>query len=93
MDQLLEQANGNIEIIENALGIEHDVWRNQIKSGDRILRIDFTPTESSGLRIPDGNEIGSNQHWIPGGWTKGGYEEAVVDPIKVNYHATELNLK
>ena len=36
--------------------------------------------EPSGLRMPDGNEIGAHpNYWIPGGYTSGGIKEAVID--------------
>ena len=31
------------------------------------------------LKIPSGNEVGVNQYWIPGGYTKGGIAEAVMN--------------
>jgi hypothetical protein len=37
------------------------------------------PQDIKDIRIPSGNESGSNGQWIPGGYTNGGVPEAVVD--------------
>ncbi len=45
--------------------------------GTQPIRIDVpNPT---GLRMPSGNEWGTNAQWIPGGYTSGGVIEAVID--------------
>ena len=94
MDRLLEQARGDVRVIENALGIQKNLWRKNLSKGDRLLRIDFIPTKDSNLRIPDGNEIGADMLlWRPGGKTEGGLDEAVINPIRKNYKRTELNVK
>lgn len=36
------------------------------------------------LRMPTGNEAGANNLWVPGGITKNGKSEAVIDPIEWN---------
>ncbi len=49
--------------------------------GTHPVRIDVpNPT---GLRMPSGNEWGTNAQWIPGGYTNGGIMEAVIDPVNV----------
>ena len=94
MDRLLEQTRGDVRVIENALGIQKNLWRKNLSKGDRLLRIDFIPTKDSNLRIPDGNEIGADMLlWRPGGKTEGGLDEAVINPIRKNYKRTELNVK
>lgn len=94
MDRLLKQANGDVRVIEKTLGIPKNLWRKKLSKGDRLLRINFTPTKDSNLRIPDGNEIGADGLlWKPGGKTINGLDEAVVNPLKENYKRTELNVK
>jgi len=34
------------------------------------------------LRIPSGNEPGTNENWVPGGYTSKKVPEAVVDQIQ-----------
>ena len=80
MDRLLKQANGDVRVIENALGIQKNLWRKNLSKGDRLLRIDFIPTKDSNL-------------WRPGVKTINGLDEAVVNPLKENYKRTELNVK
>lgn len=45
------------------------------------MRIDILYFDDLNLRIPDGNEAGANEYWIPGGYTVGDTPEAVVDRI------------
>ena len=46
-----------------------------------------------GLKIPSGNERGVDEKlWIPGGYTRGGTPEAVVD-LSHKPTLVELNLK
>ena len=38
--------------------------------------------DTSTIRIPSGNELGAlPEYWEPGGFTKGGIKEAVIDPL------------
>ena len=36
----------------------------------------------SGSRMPNGNELGVNNQWIPGGYTNGGVPEATIDQLQ-----------
>ena len=40
-----------------------------------------------GLGMPNGNEMGTNNLWIPGGKTSGGIIEATIDQIQVGDYA------
>jgi hypothetical protein len=42
-----------------------------------------------GLRMPDGNELGTNQQWLPGGKTSGGVNEATVNQIQPGSYTTK----
>lgn len=46
--------------------------------GDNLVRLDIA--EPQGLRLPNGNELGANEQWIPGQSTEGGTPEATIDP-------------
>lgn len=48
--------------------------------GDDPYRVDIS--SPTGLRMPRGNESGAyDDYWIPGGYTKGGISEAVIDSV------------
>ena len=34
--------------------------------------------------MPDGNELGANEQWIPGGYTGGGIPEATIDQVPLD---------
>jgi filamentous hemagglutinin len=76
MDQLLMKANGNIAIIEKELGIPAGAW-----SGKEMVRVDVPDPRSLNLRMPSGNEAGTNSLWIPGGKLPTGRLEAIVNQI------------
>jgi len=87
IDDLLAAANGNISVIEDALGIPSGAWQ-----GKQLSRIDISSTSSHNRRLPSGNEAGANENWIPGGVTSGGKSEAVVDQIPIgSYTETVIN--
>lgn len=72
-DDLIKQANGDIHILEQLLGLDSGTL------GKSPVRIDIA--HPTGLRMPTGNELGVNSFWLPGGYTSGGLPEAVVDQI------------
>ncbi|KUP08309.1 hypothetical protein Q75_02955 [Bacillus coahuilensis p1.1.43] len=47
--------------------------------GDNPVRVDAI--EFTRLRIPNGNEPGENNFWVPGGYTGEGVPEAIIDQI------------
>ena len=72
-DDVLAKANGDPAKLEQLLSL---------KPGDlgaNPLRIDIPAP--SGLKMASGNEAGANADWIPGGFTKGGVPEAVIDSV------------
>ena len=77
MDNILKKAAGDISIVERELGISPGGWK-----GQEVVRIDIPNPRGTDIRIPNGNESGANDLWIPGGKTSGGRLEAVVNPIK-----------
>jgi len=78
-DDLIKQADGDVRILEELLGFDSGYL------GDRPVRIDIS--NPSGLRIPSGNELGSNEYWIPGGYTSGGIPEAIIDQPQLGDYA------
>ena len=73
-DDLIKQANGDIRILEQLLGLDSGTL------GKNPVRIDIN--HPTGLRMPTGNEAGANDFWLPGGYTSGRIPEAVVDQIQ-----------
>ncbi len=72
-DELIRSSRGDVRKLEKMLGL------NSGDLGNNPVRVDIHDNKS--LRIPNGNEYGANEKWVPGGTTKGGIPEAVVDPI------------
>lgn len=87
MDQLLKKTGGDINEIEKELGIPSGSWNLEVNRANNkvsIIRIDIQSNQIKNLRMPTGNEFGANNLWIPGGITKNGKSEAIIDPINWN---------
>ncbi|MCH5597971.1 hypothetical protein [Niabella ginsengisoli] len=82
---MIGQSNGNISKLEEILGLEKGIL------GNNPVRIDVD--NPIGLRLPDGNELGANPLWIPGGRTKGGILEATVNQIQQGTYSVHYILK
>ena len=74
LDDLLDEAKGDLRIIESRLGLDQGYL-----DGDDVMVILIEDPKPFNLRMPDGNEGGANEYWIPGGKTSGGVSEAVMD--------------
>ena len=76
LDNIIKSCNGDISKIEDALGFDGGYLGNN----PVIVEIQ----KYSGLRLPQGNELGAlPEYWLPGGYTIGGIKEAVIDPAKI----------
>jgi hypothetical protein len=73
-DILLQQSGGNIQKLEDLLGLERGTL------GNNPVRVDIG--NPIGLRMSDGNELGANNLWIPGGRTSGGLLEATINQVQ-----------
>ncbi len=62
----------NIQFIEDALGYKSGVLTS-LEDEIFVFYVDRTKFK---FDLPDGNEIGVNYKWLPGGKTSGGYHEA-----------------
>ncbi len=88
MDKLLKKAKGNVVYVETELGIPEGMWKNKT-----IVRIDIPAPQLLHLRIPDGNEAGANELWLPGGRLPKGYRECVVNQISQGqYTETSIDI-
>lgn len=83
-DEAIAKAGGDIGLLEELLALEPG------SLGLNPVRVDIP--EPKNTRIPSGNEAGAwPGYWIPGGYTKGGIIEAVVDPVPpAEYKVTQL---
>ena len=76
-DAIEKEAGGDIAIWEKKLSFDAGYFANQ----GGLVRIDIINFKDLNLRIPDGNEAGANEYWIPGGYTVGDTPEAITDRI------------
>jgi len=87
MDELLDSANGNIQYIQDQLGVEG--WE-----GQNLVRIDISNVFDYSPRIPDSSLSGANEKFMPGGETQGGFKELVIDPVeKSRVKITEIKMR
>ena len=74
-EQALKASNGNPRVLEELLALEPGYL------GDSPVLIEIKNHQN--LRMPSGNEPGAwDGLWVPGGYTKGGIPEAVIDQIQ-----------
>ncbi|WP_300679200.1 hypothetical protein [Nocardioides sp.] len=74
LESLMNSAGDDLGKVENALGLNPGT----LKDSDTVL-VYIAPEDLDGLRVPDGNELGANEHWIPRGKTSGGMPEATIN--------------
>jgi hypothetical protein len=76
LNDIIKSSKGDISRIEDALGFD----RGYLGKNPVIVEIH----NYSGLRLPQGNELGAfPEYWLPGGYTIGGIKEAVIDPAQI----------
>ncbi|MBO0679077.1 hypothetical protein JRC04_16555 [Mycolicibacterium sp. S2-37] len=78
LEDLMGATGGDRRALEQALGLPEGYF----DSGG-VVRVDVPDPGNFGLRIPSGNEAGTNDQWIPGGFLPTGMPEAVIDGGKV----------
>jgi filamentous hemagglutinin len=74
-------------VVEQRLGLAP----GYLSSAD-TMAVSIAPSEIRGLRMPSGNEPGATLQWIPGGYTRGGMPEAVMD-FAYRPRAVEVDLR
>jgi hypothetical protein len=74
IDNIVAEANGNINVIINRL----DLGTKFYKTGDEVFVIYAKSNKGFKFDMPNGNEPGANELWIPGGYTHSGATEAVL---------------
>ena len=72
--RIVKEAGGDLKIVEQRLGL----IEGTLKDGDTLIAY-VKRENATGLRVPDGNEAGANDKWVPGGYTSGNVVEAVMD--------------
>jgi filamentous hemagglutinin len=73
-DGLIKQSGGDLRVVEKKLGLDS----GSLSNGNTVA-LEINPKDMRNLRVPSGNEGGTNNQWIPGGYTSGGVPEAVMD--------------
>lgn len=73
-DAIAREANGNLAVIEQRLGLNPGTLRD-----DNTVIALIDRADAPSLRVPTGNEGGANEKWVPGGYTSGNVIEAVMD--------------
>jgi len=63
--------------IEKKLGLP----KGRFGDGGNLIRIDVKNIEKYNPRLPSGKESGADKRFIPGGRTKGGVPEVIIDPV------------
>ena len=85
-DRIIKEAGGSTAKLEDLLGLSRGTL------GANPVRVDIP--KPTGLRMPSGNELGTNNQWVPGGKTSGGIAEATVDPVpKGGYTVRSISFK
>lgn len=72
--EVMDRSGGDLGKVEVELGLAPGT----LTSGDTVVAY-IRPEDLRGLRMPDGNEPGANEYWLPGGYTSGGVPEATID--------------
>ena len=72
--EIVQRSGGNPRVMEDLLGLpEHYLGNDPVVIFVRHMR---------NLRLPLGTEAGAYKDlWVPGGYTKGGIPEAVIDQL------------
>ena len=67
------------DIVENAASLEEmgRLLGRDFPSGSTIYRIDIDNIATHNSRMP----FAGNKYWIPGGFTRGGLPERIIDPL------------
>ena len=76
--QILEECNYNFISVCNFLDVPVTCWADQ-----KIYLIKIESEQASNLRMPSGNEAGTDAGWIPGGKHKNGFSQAVIDTVNI----------
>lgn len=80
----------NIEVLEKALGYDIGSLKN-VQNEMFVFSLDKSKFR---FELPDGNELGANSYWTPGGQTSGGAKEAVVidreNPLSQITHSNSI---
>ncbi|MBP9682945.1 MAG: hypothetical protein KBD76_16210, partial [Bacteriovorax sp.] len=73
-DKIINLAAGNKRSLEESLG-----FPSGFLDSNELVRIDISKPRYFNIRIPSGNEPGTNSLWLPGGKLPNGNYEGVLD--------------
>ncbi|WP_024461597.1 hypothetical protein [Marinimicrobium sp. LS-A18] len=87
MDKILSDANGDLTLVKQKLGIPEKYWNEE------IIRIDIHNPLLHNARLPSGLERGANEQFKWGGYTSGGLPEIVIDQVPQEVMIDSVKLK
>ena len=88
VDEVKSTANGDLSKLDELLGYDNGFFEN----ADTMVRIDIIDPKKSNISIPNGNEVGANNNWLPGGYTSGGVPEGIVYNVPNNSSYIKVTL-
>ena len=72
VENIMASTNGDLGALETALGFK----TGTLKNNPEYKVVFLSPDQVQGqLSLPNGNELGANGKWLPGGFTSGGVPE------------------
>ena len=76
--EILEKYDYNFRAVCNQLGVPERWWADQ-----KIYLIKIEREKAQNLRMPSGNEAGTDKDWIPAGYHKNGFSQAVINTVNI----------
>ena len=76
--EILEKCDYNFRALCNQLGVPEKWWAEQ-----KIYLIKIESEKAQNLRMPSGNEAGTDKDWIPAGKHKNGFSQAVINTVNI----------
>jgi hypothetical protein len=87
LSKILNEAKGDMRLVETRLGLD----RGTLSSGDTMIVL-IERKNVPDLKVPNGNERGANDKWLPGGVTSGGVSEATLSlPKNLPFKEIRIN--
>lgn len=81
VDKILGEVGNNPRELGRRLGLGEDFFLDGDGNAAEVVRADFTlqDLQEGDYRIPNGNEPGANDYWMPGGYLPDGTPEVVLN--------------
>jgi len=76
--EILEKCDYNFSSVCNQLGVPERWWADQ-----KIYLMKIDSEKAQNLRMSSGNEAGTDKDWIPAGYHKNGFSQAVINTVNI----------